>query len=287
MTARPSWLKLKAPSPEEREGMRVVRDVLARHRLATVCQGALCPNAAECWGSRTATFMLLGEVCTRACRFCAVETGNPRGAVDPSEPERLARAIAELGLRHVVLTSVDRDDLSDGGASLFARAIRVVKERLPQVTVEALVPDFSGQEEPLRAVAAAGADVLGHNLEVVRRLTPSWRDRRASYVLSLSVLARFGALAPRSLLKSSLILGLGETREETVQALRDLREAGVDLVTLGQYLPPTKDAAPAARYLEPAEFAALAGEARSIGFRSVVAGPLVRSSYHAAALLAR
>ena len=287
MTARPAWLRVRAPSPEESEGMRVVRDVLARHRLATVCQGALCPNAAECWGSRTATFMLLGEVCTRACRFCAVETGNPRGAVDPSEPERLARAIAELGLRHVVLTSVDRDDLSDGGASLFARAIRVVKERLPQVTVEALVPDFSGQEESLRAVAAAGADVLGHNLEAVRRLTPSWRDRRASCDLSLFVLARFRALAPRSLLKSSLILGLGETREETLEALRDLREAGVDLVTLGQYLPPTKHAAPAARYLEPAEFDALAGEARSIGFRSVVAGPLVRSSYHAAALLAR
>jgi len=281
MTKRPPWLTVRVQSAREAQGMQVVRSVLGRHRLTTVCQGAGCPNAAECWGERTATFMLLGDTCTRACRFCAVQTGNPHGAVDRDEPERLAQAVAELGLAYVVVTSVDRDDLEDGGSSLFARAIRALRERLPQVSVEVLVPDFSGNVEAIRAVAEAGADVVGHNLETVRRLSPAWRDPRASYDQSLAVLARFKALAPRGLVKSSLILGLGETNEEVLQALRDLREAGVDLLTLGQYLRPNRTAGPVARYLSLAEFDQLAGEARSIGFRSVVTGPLVRSSYHA------
>ena len=284
MNDLPSWLKVKAPSPCAVEGIRIVRDILARHRLTTVCQGALCPNVVECWGAHTATFMLLGKVCTRACRFCAVPTGDPGGVVDQDEPTRLAAAVAELSLSYVVLTSVDRDDLKDGGASLFAKTVAKIKEHSPTVRVEALVPDFSGKEEALAAVAAAGADVIGHNLETVRRLTPQLRDRRASYDLSLKVLNRFRVLAPRTITKSSLILGMGEQYEEILTALRDLHDVGVKAVTLGQYLQPIKGAAPVARYLPPEEFDELGENARELGFRSVIAGPLVRSSYHAAKL---
>jgi len=284
MTARPAWLKAKAPSSQGAAGMRVIRDVLDRYSLTTVCQGAICPNAAECWGKQTATFMILGEICTRACRFCAVPTGNPNEVVDWEEPNRLAAAVEELGLSYVVLTSVDRDDLSDGGASVFAAAIEMIKERQPETRVEALVPDFSGNEEAIAKVAAANPDVIGHNLETVKRLTPKLRDPRSGYDLSLRVLARFKGLAPDSCLKSSLILGLGERREEVLTALEDLQRVGVDAVTLGQYLQPTAHSAPVARYLSPAEFDELAQAAREIGFRFVVAGPLVRSSYHAAEL---
>lgn len=284
MNDLPSWLKVKAPSPCAVEGIRIVRDILARHRLTTVCQGARCPNVVECWGAHTATFMLLGKVCTRACRFCAVPTGDPGGVVDQDEPTRLAAAVAELSLSYVVLTSVDRDDLKDGGASLFAKTVSKIKEHSPTVRVEALVPDFSGKEEALAAVAAAGADVIGHNLETVRRLTPHLRDRRASYDLSLKVLNRFRVLAPRTITKSSLILGMGEQYEEILTALRDLHDVGVKAVTLGQYLQPIKGAAPVARYLPPEEFDELGENARELGFRSVIAGPLVRSSYHAAKL---
>lgn len=284
MNDLPSWLKVKAPSPQAVEGIRIVRDILARHRLTTVCQGARCPNVVECWGAHTATFMLLGKVCTRACRFCAVPTGDPGGVVDQDEPTRLAAAVAELSLSYVVLTSVDRDDLKDGGASLFAKTVSKIKEHSPTVRVEALVPDFSGKEEALAAVAAAGADVIDHNLETVRRLTPQLRDRRASYDLSLKVLNRFRVLAPRTITKSSLILGMGEQYEEILAALRDLHDVGVKAITLGQYLQPIKGAAPVARYLSPEEFDELGENARELGFRSVIAGPLVRSSYHAAKL---
>ena len=284
MPERPAWLKVKAPSPTEAAGMRAVRDILSRYRLTTVCQGAVCPNAAECWGARTATFMLLGKVCTRGCRFCAVPTGNPHGVVDREEPTRLAKAVRELGLSYVVLTSVDRDDLSDGGAALFAEAISRIKDRSPSVRVEALVPDFSEQEESLRRIATAGADVIGHNIETVRRLSPGLRDCRAGYDRSLRILSTFKDLAPQVITKSSLMLGLGEDREEILTTMEDLREAQVDAITLGQYLPPTKKAAPLARYLTPREFDELADEARKIGFRFVVSGPLVRSSYHAARL---
>jgi len=284
MPERPAWLKVKAPSPTEAEGMRAVRDILSRYRLTTVCQGAVCPNATECWGARTATFMLLGEVCTRGCRFCAIPTGNPHGIVDREEPNRLAKAVRELGLSYVVLTSVDRDDLADGGAALFAAAITEIKRRSPQVRIEALVPDFSEQEGSLRRVATAGADVIGHNIETVRRLSPQLRDYRAGYDRSLRVLATFKDLAPQVITKSSLMLGLGENREEILTTMEDLRKAQVDAITLGQYLPPTRKAAPLARYLAPREFDELADEARKIGFRFVVSGPLVRSSYHAARL---
>lgn len=285
MSGLPSWVRARAPSPHEAEGMRTVRGVLERHRLTTVCQGALCPNAAECWGRRTATFLLLGDVCTRACRFCGVRTGNPGGAVDVDEPERLAAAVEELGLSYVVLTSVDRDDLEDGGALLFAASVKAVRARVPDARIEVLVPDFSGREASLEAIASCGADVLGHNLETVRRLTPIWRDRRAGYDLSLSVLARLRALAPQATLKSSLILGLGEECEEVLEALRDLRQAGVEIVAIGQYLRPDRTSLPVVRYVEPAEFEELAQEARGMGFRSILAGPLVRSSYHAERLV--
>ena len=261
-----------------------MRELLSRYGLTTVCQGAICPNAVECWGRRTATFMLLGKVCTRACRFCAVPTGDLGGDVDHDEPTRVGEAVAELGLSYVVLTSVDRDDLEDGGARFFAETIRRIKEYSPDVRVEALVPDFSGDGRAISVVAGAGADVIGHNLETVKRLTPLLRDRRASYALSLQVLERFKSLSNGVLTKSSLMLGLGERRNEIVEALRDLRRVGVDILTLGQYLRPTECAVPVVRYLKPTEFDRLAVVARELGFQSVAAGPLVRSSYRAASV---
>lgn len=282
MPERPDWLRVKAPSPTEAEGMRTVRDILSRYRLTTVCQGAVCPNAAECWGARTATFMLLGEVCTRACRFCAVPTGNPGGIVDREEPVRLAEAIAELRLSSVVLTSVDRDDLTDGGASIFAAAIREAKRRSPPVKIEALIPDFSGNDSALQTLIASNPDVIGHNIETVRRLSLGLRDPRAGYDQSLHVLERVREISPQTITKSSIMLGLGEEREEVIQTMRDLRSVGVRALALGQYLPPSHAAAPLVRYVHPDEFHELADEARQLGFCFVMSGPLVRSSYHAA-----
>lgn len=282
MTQRPHWLKVRAPSPGEAEGVRAVRSLLAKHRLTTVCQGAVCPNAGECWGARTATFMILGEICTRGCRFCGVPTGDPGGALDLDEPIRLAEAIAELDLRYVVLTSVDRDDLPDSGAGAFAETVRRIKAAVAGIRVEVLIPDFSGDRVALEEILASGADVLGHNLETVERLSPVMRDRRASYRQSLDVLATLKTGASDQLVKSGLMLGLGESPDEVYQALRDLRDAGVQALTMGQYLQPTRQAVPVVRYVPPSEFDALASEARALGFSSVVAGPLVRSSYHAA-----
>ncbi len=282
VSARPDWLRVHAPTPDQMREMRMVRDVLARYRLTTVCQGALCPNAIECWGARTATFMLLGDTCTRACRFCAVPTGNPHGKVDRDEPRRVAEAVQALGLRYVVLTSVDRDDLPDGGAGVFAATVRAIKQSDATVRVEALVPDFQGNDAAIGTIAAAGADVLGHNLETVRRITPAVRDPRAGYDQSLAVLARLRELSPTTITKSSLMLGLGERHAEIIEGLRDLKNVGVSIVTLGQYLQPTRTAYPVARYVPPEEFAALRAEAVGLGFKYVVAGPYVRSSYHAA-----
>jgi lipoic acid synthetase len=224
--------------------------------------------------------MILGEICTRACRFCAVKHGKP-SPPDPEEPERLASAAKALGLRYVVLTSVDRDDLPDGGASHFASCIRALKKAAPNLRVEALIPDFSGQREALEKVVEAGPDVVGHNLETVRRLTPRVRDRRAGYELSLFVLRTLKELSPKIFTKSSLLLGLGETEEEVEEALRDLREAGVDIVVLGQYLRPTSRELPVARYVPPEEFEAWRKRALSLGFRAVLSGPLVRTSFRA------
>jgi len=257
-----------------------IRTVLWENRLSTVCEEARCPNLPTCWGQGTATFMILGEICTRACRFCAVKHGKP-APPDPEEPERLASAAKALGLRYVVLTSVDRDDLPDGGASHFASCIRALKKAAPSLRVEALIPDFSGQREALGKVVEAGPDVVGHNLETVRRLTPWVRDRRAGYELSLFVLRTLKELSPKIFTKSSLLLGLGETEEEVEEALRDLREAGVDIVVLGQYLRPTSRELPVARYVPPEEFGAWRKRALSLGFRAVLSGPLVRTSFRA------
>jgi lipoic acid synthetase len=261
--------------------MRLVRDLLDRHGLTTVCQGAICPNTVECWGARTATFMLLGDLCTRACRFCGVKTGDPKGVVDRDEAERLAAAVAELGLGYVVLTSVDRDDLADGGAGLFAAAIDRVKGEMDDVRIEALIPDFQGDRGALDRLLVTEVDVVGHNVETVRRLTPRLRDRRAGYEQSLAVLAHLSERAEGRCIKSGLMIGLGERRSEIRETLAELRGAGVDIVTIGQYLRPSERAVPVERYVPPGEFDEIRAEAESEGFGAVVAGPLVRSSYHA------
>lgn len=281
--AKPEWLRIGVGPANQR--VTEVRNVLHKRSLTTVCEEARCPNLPTCWGAGTATFMILGEICTRACRFCAVTHGRPYPP-DPGEPTRLAQAVRELGLRYVVLTSVDRDDLPDGGASHFASCIRAIKEAVPEVKVEALIPDFAGKREALGQVVEAKPDVVGHNVETVRRLTPLVRDRRAGYDLSLSVLRTLEELNPRLFTKSSLLLGLGEKEEEVEEALWDLREAGVDILVLGQYLRPTARELPVARYVSPAEFSLWAERAKKRGFRAVVAGPLVRTSFRAAEVFA-
>jgi len=283
MSRRPDWIKARAPTPAQADAMRGMRDILKRHGLHTVCQGALCPNAVECWGAGTATFMLLGDVCTRACRFCGVATGDPGGRVDADEPRRVAEAIGELALDYVVLTSVDRDDLDDGGSELFAETVDRIKQARPEAIVEVLIPDFSGDPRALNRILRSGADVLGHNVETVRSLTPRMRDRRASYDQSLAVLSylRAGGSSSGQRIKSGLMVGLGELRREISEALEDLRAAGVDTLTVGQYLRPTSAAVPEARFVPPGEFEEIEAEARALKFRAVVAGPLVRSSYHA------
>ena len=280
MSRHPEWVRVRVPTPAEADGIRVVRGILKQHRLTTVCQGALCPNAVECWSARTATFMLLGDTCTRGCRFCDVPTGDPSGRVDTDEPARLAEAVAELGLRYVVLTSVDRDDLADGGAGLFAEAVERLKAADVRIRVEVLIPDFGGDRDALDRILASGADVFGHNVETVRRLTPKLRDRRASYEQSLDVLAYLGANGDGKT-KSGLMIGLGESRDEIDETLADLRRADIDIVTVGQYLRPSERAVAVEEYVRPEVFDEIAAAASRKGFGAVVAGPLVRSSYRA------
>lgn len=276
---KPDWLKVRAPGGERYAGLK---DTLRKLDLHTVCEEARCPNVAECWGAGTATVMLLGHTCTRGCRFCAVTTGNPRGAVDPREPEHVARAIATLGLRYVVLTMVDRDDLLDGGAVHVATTIAQLHERQPDLLVEALVGDFNGRHRDVDVVLDGGPDVFAHNVEVPRRLTPSIRDQRCSYDRSLDVLRHAKERVPERLTKSSIMVGVGEAPDEVVETLSDLRSAGVDVVTIGQYLRPSPKHAPVHRYVEPREFDELERKGADLGFAYVASGPLVRSSYHAA-----
>jgi len=275
---KPHWLAVKLGGGGEFPG---VRRVLRKYRLHTVCEEAKCPNIGECWGEGTATFMILGDTCTRHCKFCATRTGNPRGLVDEDEPERLRDAVSELGLDYVVITSVTRDDLPDGGASVFARTVRLLKELPSPPKVELLIPDFRGDRAALEEVVAAGPDVVAHNLETVRRLTPIIRDRRASYDVSLEVLRLLKEIKPDLYTKSGLILGMGETRDEIIESLRDMRERGVDFVTMGQYLRPTLRHLPVDRFITPDEFRELEEIALSMGFLYAASGPLVRSSYRA------
>lgn len=275
---KPGWLRVKAPHGE---GYERVRAILERTRLTTVCQEARCPNVGECWGGGTATVMLMGEICTRACRFCHVKVGRPE-PLDPQEPEHLAQAVRELSLKYLVVTSVDRDDLPDGGAGHLARTIAMLRAESPATIVEVLIPDFRGCQAELDTVALAHPHVVGHNLETVRRLQASVRDRRASYDQSLEVL-RYLKAEHGVYTKSSLMVGLGETGEELVQSFNDLRRIGVDILTLGQYLQPSHFHLRVERFYDPAEFDALRDKAMAMGFPAVAAGPLVRSSYRAGA----
>ncbi len=275
---KPEWLKARAPGGE---AYRRVRRIVHEHRLSTVCEESHCPNLGECWSHGTATFMVLGSVCTRACRFCSVDTGNPHGRLDPEEPANCAESVRLMGLRYVVLTSVDRDDLPDGGAGHYAECIRAIKGESPDTAVEALTPDFRGDLEAVRTVVDTGLEVFAHNVEVVPRISPQVRDPRAGYQQSLEVLAAAKRMRPGVVTKSSLMVGVGETDDELLDAFDDLRHAGVDIVTLGQYLQPTRHHMPVDRYVPPQAFEALRQAGLERGFREVVAGPLVRSSYRA------
>ncbi len=275
---KPPWLKARIPAGE---GYEKLRGLVREHRLATVCEESMCPNIGECWNHGTATLMLMGKVCTRSCQFCAVDTGNPGGWLDAGEIENAAQTAGILGLDYVVLTSVDRDDLPDGGAGHSAACVRAIKSRCPGIKVEALTPDFAGVERDIATVVASGIDVFAQNLETVERLTHVVRDPRAGYSQTLDVLACAKRLSPTVLTKTSLMLGLGETDDEIVQAIDDVRAAGVDILTFGQYLRPTRNHLPVMRYVTPAEFERYRRLGLDRGFLEVVAGPLVRSSYRA------
>jgi len=274
---RPEWLKVRIPGGDNYlELKRLMRGL----ELHTVCESARCPNVGECWGHRTATFMILGNLCTRRCGFCAVPKGRPAGKVDWEESERVAAATAAMGLKYVVVTSVDRDDLQDGGAPIFARTVEALRRRIPGCRVEVLIPDFRGSDEALEIVLRAQPDILNHNIETVPRLYPVAR-RGSRYARSLRLLRRSREISPTIPTKSGLMVGLGEAFREVCAVLADLAQAGVDIVTIGQYLRPSGEQLPVARFYTPAEFAALKYEGLRLGIRHVESGPLVRSSYHA------
>lgn len=275
---KPAWLRVTAPGGENYVR---IKETLRSRGLFTVCEEARCPNVGECWKGGTATFMLLGDTCTRACAFCAVKTGNPRGRVDADEPLKIAEAVHAMALRYVVLTTVDRDDLPDSGAAHFAATIRAIRALDESILIETLTGDFRGQPAALTTLLDAVPDVFAHNVETVERLSPRVRDKRAGYRQSLAILARGRQLLAGGFSKSSIQLGHGESHDEVVATMRDLREHGVELLTLGQYLRPTPKHLPIARFVPPQEFDELAAVGRELGFRHVAAGPLVRSSYKA------
>jgi len=278
---RPEWMKVRAPSRKGR--YFEVRELIHGRQLHTICEEAHCPNIAECWGRGTATFQILGDTCTRACRYCYVHSGKPEGPPDPLEPLRLAQAAAQMGLRHVVVTSVDRDDLLDKGAEHYAATIRALQRKLPEATIEVLTPDFLGyEEEALAIVLAERPDVFNHNIETVRRLHARMRGAKASYDTALWLLERAKEVAGYPVLtKSGIIVGLGETNDEVVETMRDLRTHGVDVVTIGQYLQPSSRHAAIDRWVHPDEFRWFREQGEALGFGSVFSGPLVRSSYRA------
>lgn len=278
LTRKPEWLRAKMPGGERfNDVMRNVNE----HKLSTVCQEAHCPNIGECWSSGTATIMLMGSVCTRACRFCAVDTGNPKGWLDTDEPTNTAKSVELMALRYIVLTSVDRDDLPDGGAAHYAACISAIKANTPEVIVEALTPDFGGIEANVKTVLDSGLEVFAQNIETVRRLTHPVRDKRAGYDKTLRVLEYAKQYRPDVITKTSIMVGLGETDEEIYEAFDDLRAIGVDIVTLGQYLRPTKNHLPVERYVTPEQFNIYREIGLAKGFMEVPSGPMVRSSYRA------
>jgi len=281
---KPDWLRVRAPGGPSYAHLK---QVLRSRNLFTVCEEAHCPNVGECWGGGTATFMVLGEICTRGCRFCAVTSGDPGGRVDAQEPENVAAAAAEMSLDYVVLTMVDRDDLPDGGAGQVAACVEAIKERTPEIIVEALVGDFRGDEEAIDTICNGRPDVFSHNVETVERLQQAVRDRRCGYEQSLEVLARAKAHSLSPYTKSSIMLGLGETEDELVATMRDLRRHGVDFLTLGQYLQPSHRHLAVREFVSPEQFERLQNLAESLGFSYVASGPLVRSSYRAGEFFVR
>lgn len=280
---KPSWLKVRAPGGEN---YKKIKEILGQHKLYTVCEEARCPNIGECWQGGTATFMLLGDVCTRGCKFCAVTTGNPRMQLDPHEPEKIANSVAAMNLHYIVLTSVDRDDLPDQGAGHFAQTVELVKKVKPKMLIEVLTPDWRGELSCIQAMANSRADVLAHNVETVERLQRKVRDPRASYAQSMKVLELYKSESAkidgrRVATKTSLMLGLGEKDDEVLQCFRDLLAIGVDVLTLGQYLQPTFRHLPVEEFVSPEKFSHFAKEGEAMGFKYVASGPLVRSSYRA------
>ena len=275
---KPSWIRVKSNSSSN---FQHVKEQVQGKRLYTVCEEAMCPNLSECWSRGTATFMLMGGVCTRACKFCSVDTGNPKGWLDQYEPINTALAVKKMNLKYVVLTSVNRDDLDDGGANHYADTVQLIKEHNPYTSVEALTPDFKGLKSSIETLVNCGIQVFAQNIETVKRLTHPVRDIRAGYQQTLDVLATSKAINSQVLTKSSIILGLGETRDEIIETMDDLLEANVDILTLGQYLRPTLNHLPVARWIKPSEFNELRDIGIKRGFLEVVSGPMVRSSYRA------
>ena len=275
---KPTWLRVKSQNSRK---FRELKNIVTDKKLHTVCEEAMCPNIQECWSHGTATFMLLGSVCTRACKFCAVDTGNPKGQLDKDEPIKVANSIAYMDLKYAVLTSVNRDDLSDGGAGHFSDTIRAIKEKAPEVIIEALVPDFLGNTKSIEILLDSNLEVFAQNLETVSRLTKRVRDPRAGYDQTLEVLSFAKLHSPEIITKTSLMLGLGETEEEILIAFEDIKRAGVDVLTLGQYMRPTINHLPVEKWYTPDEFDYFKKIAIEIGFLEVASGPMVRSSYRA------
>ena len=275
---KPKWLRIKSQNSSK---FRELKEIVSHKKLHTVCEEAMCPNIQECWSHGTATFMLLGSVCTRACKFCAVDTGNPKGQIDAKEPEKVANSIAQMNLKYAVLTSVNRDDLEDGGAMHFAQTVVSTKKVAPGVIIEALVPDFLGKRESIETLLDSNVEVFAQNLETVKRLTHQVRDHRAGYEQTLEVLAYAKKYSPKTISKTSLMLGLGESEDELLESFNDIRSAGVDVLTLGQYMRPTINHLPVEKWYSPEEFLYMKNLALDIGFKEVASGPLVRSSYRA------
>jgi lipoic acid synthetase len=279
---KPNWLKIEVPSGK---AYKDVFNLLKKYNLSTVCQEAHCPNIAECWHKKNATIMILGRVCTRTCRFCAVETGNPKGLIDTKEPANVAEVVKILGLKYVVITSVDRDDLPDFGSGHYAQTINLIKEKNPHTKVEALIPDFSAEDTHLKKIVQAKPNVIGHNVETTESLTPRIRDRRCGYEKSLVVLKKIKKMNSSTHTKSGFMIGFGEKKDEISQTLKDLTDSNVDIVTIGQYLQPTKKHHPVQKYYTPEEFDEFKKIGEDLGIKYVISGPLVRSSYHASEVL--